>query len=153
MPTWPVYTDCRQITIFIRQMIGERELNHHVVFPVPPKAKLQTNYISTTKYNIITFLPLALIIQFKRYANIYFLISAIMQSIPLISPLSPFSAVAPLIFVISLSMIREGYEDYQRYKSDKESNSRKTMMLVGEEFQQVEWSKVKPGNFVKVLQD
>lgn len=111
-------------------MIGERELNHQVVFPVPHKAKLQTNYISTTKYNIITFLPLALIIQFKRYANIYFLISAIMQSIPLISPLSPFSAVAPLIFVISLSMIREGYEDYQRYKSDKESNSRKTLMLV-----------------------
>jgi len=47
-----------------------------------------------------------------------------MQSIPLISPLTPFSAVAPLIFVIALSMLREGYEDYQRYKSDKDSNSR-----------------------------
>jgi len=49
--------------------------------------------------------------QFKRYANIYFLVVAILQSIPAISPLNPLSAIAPLVFVISLSMIREGYED------------------------------------------
>ena len=81
--------------------------------------KPKSNYISTTKYNIITFIPLALLLQFKRYANIYFLFSAILQSIPLISPLSPISAIAPLTFVLALSMVREGFEDYKRWKSDQ----------------------------------
>lgn len=70
------------------------------------KSNHPTNYVSTTKYNLITFLPLSLILQFRRYANIYFLACAILQSIPLISPLSPLSAILPLIFVLSLSMIR-----------------------------------------------
>jgi phospholipid-translocating ATPase/phospholipid-transporting ATPase len=30
---------------------------------------------------------------------------------------------APLVFVVSLSMVREGYEDYIRHKSDEEMNS------------------------------
>lgn len=62
-------------------------------------------------------------------ANIYFLIIAVLQSIPIISPLGPFTAWAPLIFVIIISMIREGkryfkvgVEDYSRYKSDKKLN-------------------------------
>lgn len=76
-----------------------------------------------------------------------------MQSIPLISPLTPFSAVAPLMFVISLSMIREGYEDYQRYKSDKESNSRMTQVLREGMFEETPWSKVRPADIVKIRQD
>lgn len=65
-----------------------------------------TNFISTSKYTIITFFPMALILQFKRYANVYFLITAILQSIPEISPLTPATAWAPLIFVLGLSIIR-----------------------------------------------
>lgn len=84
------------------------DLSFRVEVPRPQQAELKSNYISTTKYNIFTFLPLSLILQFKRYANIYFLIEAVMQSIPLISPLNPASAVAPLAFVLALSMIREG---------------------------------------------
>jgi hypothetical protein len=61
----------------------------------------------------------SLIVQFKRIANVYFLIIAILQSIPAISPLSATTAWAPLIVVLTISMLREGYEDYQRYKSDK----------------------------------
>ena len=90
------------------------------------KEKYPSNYISTTKYNLITFLPFSLLLQFRRYANFYFLACAILQSIPIISPLSPLSAILPLAFVLSLSMAREGYEDYKRYKSDKENNSNST---------------------------
>ena len=54
-----------------------------------------------------------------RIANIYFLVIAILQSIPMISPLTPLTAWAPLAVVLAISMIREGYEDFQRYKSDK----------------------------------
>ena len=85
--------------------------------------KFKSNKIDTKKYNIITFLPKSLLFQFIRPANIYFLIIAIIQCIPLISPLGPMSAVAPLIFVLSVSLIRELIEDLQRAKLDKEQNS------------------------------
>lgn len=44
---------------------------------------------------------------------------AIVQSISIISPLNPGTAIAPLVFVIAVSMIREAIEDYIRYRSDK----------------------------------
>ena len=47
-----------------------------------------------------------LILQFKRFANIYFLIIAILQTIPAISPLGPLTAWGPLIVVLGISMIR-----------------------------------------------
>ena len=48
----------------------------------------------------------ALILQFKRLANVYFLIIAILQTIPQISPLSPATAWAPFIVVLAISMLR-----------------------------------------------
>ena len=81
------------------------------------------NKISTTKYNIITFLPKALLYQFARLANIYFVAMAIIQCIPIISPLGPATAIFPIVFVLFVSLIREGVEDYQRGKLDKEQNS------------------------------
>lgn len=83
------------------------------------KYPYKSNYIKTTRYNFITFLPVALFKQFLRVANVYFLIIAILQSIPAISPLSPYTAYLPLAFVLVVSLIREGIEDYRRYRSDK----------------------------------
>lgn len=40
---------------------------------------LQNNYIKTSKYNILTFLPINLLEQFLRIANFYFLILFILQ--------------------------------------------------------------------------
>jgi len=44
-------------------------------------------------------------------ANVYFLIIAILASIKEISPIGPFTSWSPLIFVITVSMIREFIED------------------------------------------
>ena len=85
--------------------------------------KFKNNKISTTKYNIITFLPKALLYQFMRLANTYFVFIAIIQSIPIISPLDPISAIAPLVIVLAVSLLREMCEDLHRAKLDKEQNS------------------------------
>ncbi len=61
----------------------------------------------------------SLLLQFKRLANVYFLFIAILQTIPIISPLTSVTAWIPLSVVMTISILREGYEDYQRYKSDK----------------------------------
>lgn len=84
-----------------------------------------TNKIDTSKYSILTFLPKALIFQFYRLANVYFLIIAILQSIPAISPLSSATAIFPIVFVLSVSLIREGIEDYYRHQYDTKTNQHK----------------------------
>lgn len=47
----------------------------------------------------------------SQAANLYFLVIAVLQSIPLISPLTPVTAIAPLVFVIAVSLLREAVED------------------------------------------
>lgn len=75
------------------------------------KHMFESNYISTTKYSLLTFLPLGLLFQFFRLSNCYFLFMVVTQCMPF-SPLAPASAVLPFMFVLTLSMLREGYEDY-----------------------------------------
>ena len=79
--------------------------------------KFKNNKVSTSKYNVLTFLPLNLILQFSKMANFYFLILLIMEMFPLISDSGGQPVLAlPLSFVIGLSMIKDIYEDYQRGK-------------------------------------
>ena len=88
-----------------------------------------TNYIRTTKFTMWSFLPLSLAYQFRREANVYFLLQAILNSIPQVSAMNPITAYAPLAFVLGVSMLREGLEDYQRYKSDLSTNKQDVMFI------------------------
>ena len=83
---------------------------------------LDDNTITTTKYNLLTFIPKGLLFQFFRLSNVYFLFTAIIQSIPLISPLTSVTAIIPLIFVLGVSMIREFIEDWTRKTYDDLNN-------------------------------
>ena len=106
---------------------GDGFYKFYINNPVKNKKELKflSNEIDTRKYNIFTFLPKALFYQFARPANIYFLICAILQCIPMISPLNPLTAVLPIVIVLSASLIREGMEDYARGQLDKQQNNEK----------------------------
>eukprot|EP00250_Pteridium_aquilinum_P014698 c22146_g1_i1 orf=313-3942(-) len=112
-----------------------------------------SNWVSTTKYNLLTFFPKALFEQFRRVANIYFLFAAALS----LTPLSPFTAsslIAPLVFVIGVSMAKEGIEDWNRFLQDKEVNNRKVLVHEGGgTFAQTEWKKVRVGDLVKIEKD
>jgi hypothetical protein len=69
----------------------------------------ETNRISTTKYNIITWLPLSLIMQFTRIANIYFLIISILTCLHF-SPKNPITMIGTFGLVLVFTMLKEGYE-------------------------------------------
>ena len=71
-----------------------------------------SNYIRTTQYTVLNFIPLSMFQQFKRAANLYFLFQAILNSIPAVSAMNPIAAYLPLAFVVGVSMLREGLEDY-----------------------------------------
>ena len=75
------------------------------------RKKFPKNRIKTSKYNIVNFIPKCLFIQFTRLVNFYFLISAIIMSIETISPLDPMTAIFPLLFVLFVSLIREGIDE------------------------------------------
>lgn len=70
------------------------------------------NGILTSKYNWWNFFPKSLILQFMRGANLYFLVSTVISCISIISPVSPFTAIFPIILVLSVSLSREAVEDY-----------------------------------------
>jgi hypothetical protein len=79
----------------------------------------QSNYIRTTKYTFYNFIFLALAYQFLRFQNCYFLLITVLVLIDAISPTSPIPTINAMLFVIIVSMVREGHEDYGRYKQDK----------------------------------
>ena len=68
--------------------------------------------------------------QFRRIANFYFLIVGVVQLF-IDSPVSPFTSIAPLVFVVSVTMVKQGYEDFCRHRADREVNH-KPVDLVAE---------------------
>ena len=111
------------------------------------------NKINTTKYNIITFFPKSLLLQFMRPANVYFLITAIIQCIPLISPLGYETAIFPILFVLSVSLIREGIEDYHRWQLDNEQNNKKYLVYRNNKWKEIFSGELLMGEIVTVFQN
>lgn len=72
----------------------------------------QNNLIKTSKYTVLTFLPLNLFEQFQRLANFYFLCLLVLQMIPAISSLTPVTTALPLIGVLGLTAIKDAYDDF-----------------------------------------
>jgi len=96
---------------------------YEVVFPIPEEnLKKNSNYIRTTKYTIWSFLPLNLMSQFRRLYNVYFLFGAF-STLTKYSALNPFTQIFPLLLVLSVTALKDGYEDYKRFLSDKETNN------------------------------
>ncbi|VFQ69749.1 unnamed protein product [Cuscuta campestris] len=115
--------------------------------------KYCSNYISTTKYNILSFLPKAIFEQFRRVANLYFLLAAILSLTP-VSPFSALSMIAPLVFVVGLSMAKEALEDWRRFIQDMKVNLRKAKVHKScGNFGSRPWMKLRVGDIVKVQKD
>jgi len=97
------------------------------------RKRFPKNTIKTSKYNIINFIPKCIFIQFTRLVNFYFLISAVIMSIKIISPLDPMTAIFPLIFVLFVSLVREAIDElvfllinyYRKGRSTITSRTRK----------------------------
>ncbi|XP_024199378.1 probable phospholipid-transporting ATPase 5 [Rosa chinensis] len=138
-----------------QQLLGQPGFSR-VVFCNEPQLhkakpyKYPKNYVSTTKYNIVTFLPKALFEQFRRVANLYFLLAAVL-SLNSFAPFNPISLIAPLVFVVGVSMIKEAVEDWHRFLQDLNVNSRTVRAHVGGGlFVEKTWQGLCVGDVVKV---
>jgi phospholipid-transporting ATPase len=118
--------------------------------PANSQNKYVDNHISTSKYNVFTFLPKFLYEQFSRYANLFFLFTAVLQQIPGISPTSRFTTIVPLAIVLLVSAVKEYVEDYRRKQSDSQLNNSKAQVLKGSAFADTKWINVAIGDIVRV---
>lgn len=114
--------------------------------------KFKGNSVSTTKYNVFTFLPKGLFEQFRRVANLYFLMISILSTTP-ISPVHPVTNVVPLSLVLLVSLIKEAFEDWKRLQNDMSINNTPVDVLQGRNWESIPWKKLQVGDIVKVKQD
>jgi phospholipid-transporting ATPase len=112
-------------------------------FEYPP------NITKTHRYTPWNFIFKNLYEQFRRLANFYFLIVAIIQSTP-ISPLTPITSILPLVIVISISALKDAVEDWRRRKEDDEANNKSVRILRGDGFQTVPTKELLVGDIVKI---
>ncbi|XP_063508292.1 probable phospholipid-transporting ATPase IM isoform X2 [Pongo pygmaeus] len=114
------------------------------------KFQYADNRIHTSKYNILTFLPINLFEQFQRVANAYFLCLLILQLIPEISSLTWFTTIVPLVLVITMTAVKDATDDYFRHKSDNQVNNRQSEVLINCKLQNEKWMNVKVGDIIKL---
>ncbi len=75
----------------------------------PREQVKKTNHVRTTKYTVLSWAPLSLLFQFKRAANIYFLIISILTCMSF-SPKNPASMIGTFAIVLIFTMLKEAYE-------------------------------------------
>ncbi|CAI2358915.1 unnamed protein product [Moneuplotes crassus] len=126
--------------------------------PDDPKQKIKipkykSNKISTSKYNIVDFLPKAILIQFLRIYNFYFLCTIVLQGVPAVSTMPVYLAAMPFIFVIGVSVFREFIEEIKRRKQDKAVNNSKARVLRGNKFHECKWRDLQVGDIIFVHED
>ena len=82
-----------------------------------------SNKIENHKYNLITFIPIVLFNQFKQFGNFFYLVMSITQFFDQLVVGFLFTYISPLAIVVSISMLKELYDDINRRIQDKKINS------------------------------
>ncbi|KAG8858770.1 hypothetical protein FRB96_004907 [Tulasnella sp. 330] len=90
-----------------------------------------SNQVVTSKYTPITFLPRNLFEQFRRVANIFFFGIAVLQFFSVFGTISPGLVILPLLAVLLITALKDGYEDIKRHQSDRSINHSRIYRLEG----------------------
>ncbi|XP_072897346.1 phospholipid-transporting ATPase IF isoform X2 [Hemitrygon akajei] len=114
--------------------------------------KFPDNRIISSKYTIWNFIPKNLFEQFRRIANFYFLVIFLVQ-LMIDTPTSPFTSGLPLFFVITVTAIKQGYEDWLRHKADNEVNNTPVYVIRSGSLVQTRSQNIRVGDIVKIEKD
>ncbi|KAK4138624.1 phospholipid-translocating P-type ATPase [Trichocladium antarcticum] len=87
------------------------------------------NSVSNAKYTAWSFLPVTLYNEFSFFFNMYFLLVALSQAIPQLRIGYLSTYVAPLAFVLVITLGKEAYDDIARRRRDNEANSEEYTVL------------------------
>ncbi|XP_073698672.1 LOW QUALITY PROTEIN: phospholipid-transporting ATPase IH, partial [Garra rufa] len=110
------------------------------------------NRIISSKYTFWNFIPKNLFEQFRRIANFYFLIIFLVQLI-IDTPTSPTTSGLPLFFVITVTAIKQGYEDWIRHKADNAVNQCPVHVIQHGKVVRKQSQKLRVGDIVQVKEN
>lgn len=118
-----------------------------------PNRFFASNAVKTTKYSLLLFLPMNLYEQFHRMANLYFVGLAILNFIPVVNAFQPEVGLIPICVIMLLTALKDAWEDFRRYQSDRKVNNTPCLIYSRREKNYVErrWKDVRVGDFVKVV--
>nr|XP_035149638.2 phospholipid-transporting ATPase VD isoform X1 [Callithrix jacchus]XP_035149639.2 phospholipid-transporting ATPase VD isoform X1 [Callithrix jacchus]XP_054109348.1 phospholipid-transporting ATPase VD isoform X1 [Callithrix jacchus] len=110
------------------------------------------NRIRTTKYTLLNFVPRNLFEQFHRAANLYFLFLVVLNWVPLVEAFQKEITMLPLVVVLTIIAIKDGLEDYRKYKIDKQINNLITKVYSRKEKKYIDrcWKDVTVGDFIRL---
>ncbi|KAJ5319329.1 ATPase P-type K/Mg/Cd/Cu/Zn/Na/Ca/Na/H-transporter [Penicillium brevicompactum] len=126
------------------------------------------NWIRSSRYSLWSFFPRQFFAQFTKIANFYFLVVAILQMIPGLSTTGTYTTLVPLLIFVGISMGKEGFDDWRRYRLDKEENNRDAWVLRpghgkssdtdsvvsnAKDWQCVKWEDIRVGDVIKLQRD
>nr|XP_053653910.1 phospholipid-transporting ATPase IF-like isoform X2 [Cherax quadricarinatus] len=110
-----------------RMVLVNRQPPEELTEP-PVMPRYTHNRIKTSKYTVLNFIPKNLFEQFRRIANFYFLCIAVIQLF-IDSPVSPMTSILPLLFVVAVTAVKQGYEDWRRHREDNKVNNAPSRVL------------------------
>uniref|UniRef100_A0A8C7ZXM0 Phospholipid-transporting ATPase n=1 Tax=Oryzias sinensis TaxID=183150 RepID=A0A8C7ZXM0_9TELE len=118
-----------------------------------PNRFFKPNAIKTNKYTPLFFIPMNLYEQFHRLANVYFVGLAILNFIPVVNAFQPEVALIPICVIMFLTALKDGWEDFRRYQSDKKLNNMPCLIYsrAAKHYIERRWKDVRVGDFVKVV--
>ena len=105
-------------------MISKEKRNINLDGTTKPR-RYPTNKQNNQKYNLISLIPVVLFNQFKMFYNFFFLLIGLSQFIPALKVGFLFTYIAPLAFVLIITIAKEEFDDVQRMRKDKELNNKK----------------------------
>lgn len=97
--------------------------SRHVIVGADQPTRFPTNMVSNAKYTALNFLPITLYNEFSFFFNMYFLLVALSQAIPALRIGYLSTYIAPLAFVLLITMGKEAYDDMARRRRDNDANS------------------------------
>ncbi|KAM8953601.1 phospholipid-transporting ATPase IG [Pelodytes ibericus] len=144
---WPLICRGEEKRVGTRTVyVGRRPASESDAYIAP---KFCDNRIVSSKYTVWNFIPKNLFEQFRRIANFYFLIIFLVQAI-VDTPTSPVTSGLPLFFVITVTAIKQGYEDWLRHRADREVNKSTVYIFENSKCVEKESEKIKVGDIVEV---
>uniref|UniRef100_A0A8C6YVV1 Phospholipid-transporting ATPase n=1 Tax=Nothoprocta perdicaria TaxID=30464 RepID=A0A8C6YVV1_NOTPE len=110
------------------------------------------NRIRTTKYTVLNFIPRNLFEQFHRVANLYFLFLVILNWVPMVEAFQKEITMLPLVVVLTIIAVKDGLEDYSKYKMDKQINNLLTKVYSRKEkkYMDERWKNINVGDFIRL---
>jgi len=122
----------------------------------PNATQFRDNHITTSRYTAYNFLFYNLRDQFRRLANFYFLMISVLMILGWYAPrlfqssINPWGTLGTLIFVLGVTMVKDGSEDIARHRADKRENTALVIAIRNGKEVELEKQKLAVGDYVLV---